>query len=159
MPNIVVDLSTCKTVLAHVNYTGYTEAGFLRYLYTSDIWLLDAAMELPMQSVSSLLLAGPSPSSPEAAETTPPPMQPLQCQHERLVGNMCPSLYLAVYRGRMAEVTALLLEQPAVAIATATPGIKGNNLFILCFRIHIHLYTEINDARSFKKNRRLEEIN
>lgn len=41
---------------------------------------------------------------------------------------MCPSLYLAVYRGRIAEVTALLLEQPAVAIdcqATATPGIKG----------------------------------
>lgn len=109
-----------------------------------------------MQSVSSLLLAGPSPSSPEAAETTPPPMQPLQCQHERLVGNMCPSLYLAVYRGRIAEVTALLLEQPAVAIdcqATATPGIKGNNLFILCFRVHIHLYTEINDARSFLKKK------
>jgi hypothetical protein len=113
-------------------------------------------MELPMQSVSSLLLAGPSPSSPEAAETTPPPMQPLQCQHERLVGNMCPSLYLAVYRGRIADVTALLLEQPAVAIdcqATTTPGIKGNNLFILCFRVHIHLYTEINDARSFLKKK------
>jgi hypothetical protein len=32
-----------------------------------------------------------------------------------VVGNMCRSLYLAVYKGRMAEVTALLLQQHAAA--------------------------------------------
>ncbi|CAD6257888.1 unnamed protein product [Miscanthus lutarioriparius] len=55
---------------------------------------------------------------------TPPLMQqPPQCDHERMVvGNMCSSLYLAVYKGRMAEVTALLLQQHAAAIDSQATG-------------------------------------
>ncbi|XP_066335076.1 ankyrin repeat-containing protein At5g02620-like isoform X2 [Miscanthus floridulus] len=65
----------------------------------------------PQQQQSIQLAAGASPAG-SSAKATPPP----QCDHERMVvGNMCPSLYLAVYEGRMAEVTARLLQQHAAA--------------------------------------------
>jgi hypothetical protein len=55
----------------------------------------------PQQQQSIQLAAGASPAG-SSAKATPQ----LQCDHERMVvGNMCRSLYLAVYKGRMAEVT------------------------------------------------------
>ncbi|XP_066335074.1 protein ACCELERATED CELL DEATH 6-like [Miscanthus floridulus] len=73
----------------------------------------------PQQQQSIHLAAGASPAG-SSAKATPP----TQCDHERMVvGNMCPSLYRAVYKGRMAEVTARLLQQhPAAAIDCRDTG-------------------------------------
>ncbi|CAD6257883.1 unnamed protein product [Miscanthus lutarioriparius] len=76
------------------------------------------------QQQSIQLAAGASPAGSPAKATPPPMQQPPQCDHERMVvGNMCPSLYLAVYKGRMAEVTALLLQQHAAAIDCQATGV------------------------------------
>ena len=75
------------------------------------------------QQQSIQLAAGASPAGSPAMATPPPMQQPPQCDHERMVvGNMCPSLYLAVYKGSMAEVTALLLQQHAAAIDCQATG-------------------------------------
>ncbi|KAG0529069.1 hypothetical protein BDA96_05G066700 [Sorghum bicolor] len=66
----------------------------------------------PQQKSIIQLAAGASPAN---AALSP-------CGHERLVGNMRPSLYLAVFKGRMDEVEALL-QQHAAALDCEATGI------------------------------------